>query len=128
MGYKVKLKTFEGPFDLLVYLIESARMDIYDIKVSEITEQYMEHLQRMQELDVQPAALVALADLLLQPGEGLPLYGPGEIGAHRVAALHGFLNGHGSSSRSPFLRGYPHHDHTTSARKRQADRTVFACG
>lgn len=35
---------------------------------------------------------------------------------------------HGSSSRSPFLRGYPHHDHTTSARKRQADRTVFACG
>ena len=35
---------------------------------------------------------------------------------------------HGSSSRSPFLRGYPHHDHTTSARKRQADRTVSACG
>ena len=66
MGYKVKLKTFEGPFDLLVYLIESARMDIYDIKVSEITEQYMEHLQRMQELDVQPASefMVLAANLI----------------------------------------------------------------
>lgn len=66
MGYKVRLKTFEGPFDLLVYLIESARMDIYDIKVSEITEQYMEYLQRMQELDVQPASefMVLAANLI----------------------------------------------------------------
>ena len=38
MGYKVKLKNFEGPFDLLVYLIENSEMSIYDIKISEITE------------------------------------------------------------------------------------------
>ena len=36
MAYKVKLDIFEGPFDLLVYLIEHAKMSIYDIKVSEI--------------------------------------------------------------------------------------------
>lgn len=66
MGYKVKLKTFEGPFDLLVYLIESARMDIYDIKVSEITEQYIEYLNNMQKLEVQIASefMVLAANLI----------------------------------------------------------------
>ena len=34
MGYKVKLNVFEGPFDLLVYLIEHAQMSIYDIKIA----------------------------------------------------------------------------------------------
>ena len=34
--YKVKLKSFEGPFDLLVYLLENARMDIYDINIIDI--------------------------------------------------------------------------------------------
>ena len=48
MGYQVKLNVFEGPFDLLVYLIESARMNIYDIRVSEITSQYLDYLNRMQ--------------------------------------------------------------------------------
>ena len=41
MSYKVSLQTFEGPFDLLVYLIENAQMSIYDIKITEITRQYM---------------------------------------------------------------------------------------
>ena len=41
MVYKVKLQAFEGPFDLLVYLIEQNRMSVDDIKVSEITSQYM---------------------------------------------------------------------------------------
>ncbi len=52
MGYKVKLDRFEGPFDLLVYLIENARMSIYDIKVSEITAQYLAYLECMQQMDV----------------------------------------------------------------------------
>ena len=38
MSYKVKIQTFEGPFDLLVYLIENAQMSIYDIEISSITE------------------------------------------------------------------------------------------
>lgn len=66
MGYKVKIKAFEGPFDLLVYLIESAKMDIYDIKVSEITEQYLDYLGMMQELEVQLASefMVLAAQLI----------------------------------------------------------------
>ncbi len=51
MSYKVKLQQFEGPFDLLVYLIENAKMSIYDIKISEITEQYLAYIQEMQQMD-----------------------------------------------------------------------------
>ncbi len=66
MGYKVRLKTFEGPFDLLVYLIESARMNIYDIRVSEITEQYIEYISDMQKLEIQLASefMVLAANLI----------------------------------------------------------------
>ena len=66
MSYKVKLNIFEGPFDLLVYLIENAEMSIYDIKVSEITSQYLEHIEMMREQEVQIAAefLVLAATLI----------------------------------------------------------------
>lgn len=50
--YKVKLNTFEGPFDLLVYLIENAQMSIYDIKVSEITNQYLDYINEMKEQNI----------------------------------------------------------------------------
>lgn len=56
MSYKVKLHNFEGPFDLLVYLIESARMSIYDIRVSEITDQYLRFVDEMKKIDVLAAA------------------------------------------------------------------------
>ena len=49
MSYKVKLQSFEGPFDLLVYLIENAEMSIYDIRISEITNQYLEYIKAMEE-------------------------------------------------------------------------------
>ncbi len=49
MSYKVKLPSFEGPFDLLVYLIESSEMSIYDIRISEITEQYLAYLDKMRD-------------------------------------------------------------------------------
>lgn len=52
MSYKVKLQSFEGPFDLLVYLIENAQMSIYDIEISRITSQYMEYINAMKEMDV----------------------------------------------------------------------------
>ena len=48
MSYKVRLSMFEGPFDLLVYLIENARMSIYDIRISEITSQYLEYMENMK--------------------------------------------------------------------------------
>lgn len=53
--YKVKLKTFEGPFDLLVYLIESAKMSIYDIKISEITSEYLAYIKILNEHDIMVA-------------------------------------------------------------------------
>ncbi len=66
MSYKVKLDIFEGPFDLLVYLIESARMSIYDIQVSDITSQYTEYIARMQEMDVDVSSefMVLAAELI----------------------------------------------------------------
>lgn len=51
MSYKVKLETFEGPFDLLVYLIENAQMSIYDIQISQITGQYMAYMETMRAMD-----------------------------------------------------------------------------
>ena len=51
--YKVRIDKFEGPFDLLVYLIQNAKMDIYDIRVAEITEQYIGYLKEMGELNVE---------------------------------------------------------------------------
>jgi len=61
-----KLETFEGPLDLLLHLIDKAEIDIQDIPVSEITEQYMEYLRSMQELelDITSEFLVMAATLL----------------------------------------------------------------
>ena len=56
MSYKVKLQYFEGPFDLLVYLIENAKMSIYDIKISEITEQYLAYIEEMKAMDFSVAS------------------------------------------------------------------------
>ena len=66
MGYKVRLDVFEGPFDLLVYLIESARMSIYDIKVAEITSQYIKYLEEMQQMNVAVSSefMVLAAELI----------------------------------------------------------------
>jgi len=43
--YKVKLEIFEGPLDLLLYLIKRDELDIYDISIERITRQYLEYLQ-----------------------------------------------------------------------------------
>lgn len=65
--YKVRIDQFEGPFDLLVYLLENARMDIYDIKVSEITEQYIAYLKEMEDLDIEVASeFIVLAAVLIR--------------------------------------------------------------
>jgi segregation and condensation protein A len=46
------LNVFEGPFDLLVYLIENAEMSIYDIRISEITSQYLDYIAEMKQRNV----------------------------------------------------------------------------
>lgn len=52
MGISVKLEVFEGPLDLLLHLIDKNKVDIYDIPIVEITNQYMEYIQEMQKQDL----------------------------------------------------------------------------
>jgi segregation and condensation protein A len=54
-SYRVKLEIFEGPLDLLLYLIKKDEIDIYDIPIAHITEQYLAYLELMQELDISVA-------------------------------------------------------------------------
>lgn len=66
MQYKIKIDAFEGPLDLLLHLINHLEIDIYDIPVAEITEQYMDYIHTMKELqlDVASEFLVMAATLL----------------------------------------------------------------
>lgn len=50
--YKVRLEVFEGPLDLLLYLIRKEEVSIYDIPITRITEQYLHYIRAMQELDI----------------------------------------------------------------------------
>lgn len=65
--YRVDLGVFEGPLDLLLYLIHRDELDIYDIPIERITRQYMEYIGEMRRLDVNVAGefLVMAASLML---------------------------------------------------------------
>ncbi len=67
MDIEYKLQVFEGPLDLLLYLIEKNKVDIYDIPIVTITEQYLDYVGQMQEqnMDVMSEFLV-MAGMLLQ--------------------------------------------------------------
>lgn len=74
--YKVKLEVFEGPLDLLLYLIKRDEIDIYDISIERITRQYLEYLQAFKELriDVAGEFVVMAANLIyLKSRSLLPL-------------------------------------------------------
>ena len=63
----LKLTAFEGPLDLLMHLIESNKIDIYDIPIVEITEQYIGYLRNLQEFDMELASeFLVMAATLLQ--------------------------------------------------------------
>ena len=66
MSIAVKLQAFEGPLDLLLHLIDKNKINIYDIPIAEITEQYMEYVRAMEEKDmnVMSEFLVMAATLL----------------------------------------------------------------
>ena len=51
--YSIKLNNFEGPLDLLCHLIDKNKMDIYDINLSEITDQYIEFLNQMEQMNLE---------------------------------------------------------------------------
>ena len=56
MDYKIKIDAFEGPLDLLLHLIKESNIDIYDINIEEITKQYLDYLNSMQQLDMEIAS------------------------------------------------------------------------
>src|ERR671934_1880528 len=64
--YKVKLEVFEGPLDLLLFLVKRDEVDIYDISIERITRQYLEYLQAFKELNIEVAGefIVMAANLL----------------------------------------------------------------
>jgi segregation and condensation protein A len=65
--YETKLDAFEGPLDLLLHLIRETKVDIHEIKISEITEQYLTYIKAMEDLhlDIASEYLVMAANLML---------------------------------------------------------------
>lgn len=70
---QIKVENFEGPLDLLCHLIDKNKMDIYDINLNEITDQYIEYINKMQEqkLAISSEFLVMASALLLMKSKGL---------------------------------------------------------
>jgi segregation and condensation protein A len=76
-AYTVKLDTFEGPLDLLLHLIKKHEVDLYEIRVSQVTDQYLEYLKAARELNldiageflVMAATLIYLKSRALLPPE-----------------------------------------------------------
>ena len=66
MSLAVKLQVFEGPLDLLLYLIEKNKVDIYDIPIVQITDQYLEYVRKLhhEDMNVMSEFLVMAATLI----------------------------------------------------------------
>ena len=71
--YAIKLDNFEGPMDLLCHLIEKNKMDVYDINLSEITDQYMDFLKEQEKFNLEIASefLVMATTLLFLKSKNL---------------------------------------------------------
>ncbi len=77
MSYKIKLEIFEGPLDLLLYLVKKDHLNIYDIPIAEVTEQYLKYMELMRLLDlniageflVMAATLIQIKSKMLLPAE-----------------------------------------------------------
>jgi segregation and condensation protein A len=77
MSYKIKLEIFEGPLDLLLYLVKKDHLNIYDIPIAKVTEQYLSYMNLMQLLDlniageflVMAATLMQIKSKMLLPAE-----------------------------------------------------------
>ena len=64
--YAIKIENFEGPLDLLCHLIDKNKMNIYDIKLSEITDQYIDYLKEQERLNLEIASeFLVMASTLL---------------------------------------------------------------
>ncbi|MDI6900505.1 MAG: segregation/condensation protein A [Anaerosomatales bacterium] len=75
MGYTVKTDVFEGPFDLLLHLVAKQKVDVAELSIAEIADQYLAHVERMRDLDLDVASdflLVAATLLELKAARMLP--------------------------------------------------------
>jgi len=67
MSFKIKLDIFEGPLDLLLYLVKKEHINIYDIPIARITDEYMRYLELMRLLDLKIAGeFLVMASTLMQ--------------------------------------------------------------
>lgn len=64
--YNIKIENFEGPLDLLCHLIDINKMDIYDVNINEITDQYINYINKMEEMDLEVTSefLIMASNLL----------------------------------------------------------------
>src|SRR5215472_16450302 len=92
-AYRIQIPMYEGPLDLLLDLIKQQKMSIHDIRISEITAQYLDYLHKLEELDVDVSAeficmaatLIYIKSKMLLPPD--PLAGPEEQAADPRAEL-----------------------------------------
>lgn len=67
MGYTVKTEVFEGPFDLLLHLVSRQKLDVNAISITQVADQYLDHIDRMADLDLDVASeFLLLASTLLE--------------------------------------------------------------
>ena len=65
-NYAIKIENFEGPLDLLCHLIEKNKVDIFDVKISEIADQYIDYINKMQEMNLEVTSeFLIMASMLL---------------------------------------------------------------
>lgn len=95
--YRINLPVFEGPLDLLLDLIRKQEMDIHNIPIAKITEQYLDHIHQLEKLDIDvsadfiymAASLIHIKSKMLLPPD--PLAGPEEQQDPREELVHRLL-------------------------------------
>ena len=79
-SYTVQLEVFEGPLDLLLHLIRQQEIDIYQIPIAQITDQYLQYLEKMKDLSITIAGdFLVMASTLIHIKSGMLL--PAEPGS-----------------------------------------------
>src|ERR1700690_94170 len=95
--YRVNLPVYEGPLDLLLDLIRKQEMDIHNIPIAKVTEQYLDYLHQIEKLGIDlsadfiymAATLIHIKSKMLLPAD--PLAGPEEQGDPRDELVHRLL-------------------------------------
>jgi segregation and condensation protein A len=95
--YRINLPVYEGPLDLLLDLIRKQEMDIHNIPIAKVTEQYLDYLHKLEKLDIDVSAdfiymaatLIHIKSKMLLPPD--PLAGPDQIEDPRDELVHRLL-------------------------------------